>query len=300
MNILLTGATGLIGSALKPALMAAGHHVIELHRRTGPNQESQATWNLEACEIDLSRCGPLDAAIHLAGENVAQRWTPIAKARIRDSRVRGTHLFCEALVNLPQPPKVLVCASATGFYGNRGDEILAEQSAPGTGFLADVCREWEAAAAPAIGSGIRVVHLRLGVVLTAKGGALARMRPAFRLGLGGPLGDGKQYWSWIALDDLLRAILHTLTNDSLGGPLNAVAPQALTNREFARSLGAALRRPCFLKIPAFAVKLLLGEMGEELLLSSARVRPRKLEQSGFVFNHPELAPALSRLLGVPK
>ena len=299
MNVLISGASGLIGSALKPRLIAAGHHVIELRRPSAGLPQAQAIWHWEISQIDLSQCGPLDAVIHLAGESIAQRWTPTAKARIRDSRVLGTRLLCEALVNLPQPPKILVCASATGFYGNRGDEVLDEESAPGTGFLADVCREWEAAAAPALHCGIRVVHLRLGIVLAPTGGALAKMLPAFRLGLGGPLGDGKQFWSWIALDDLLRAILHTLDNETLSGPVNVVAPQAITNREFARALAGSLRRPSFLPMPAFAVKILLGEMGEAALLASARVRPRKLEQSGFAFAHPELAVAMEHLLGMP-
>ena len=296
MNILLSGASGLIGAALKPRLIAAGHRVIELRRQAAGLPQSQAIWQWETGHVDLSRCGRLDAVIHLAGESIAQRWTPAAKVRIRDSRVLGTRWLSESLAHLPLLPKVLVCASATGFYGNRGDEVLDEESAPGTGFLADTCREWEAAAAPALHSGIRVVHLRLGIVLTPKGGALVSMLPAFRLGLGGPFGDGKQFWSWIALEDVLQVILRSLTSENLAGPVNAVAPQAVTNREFARSLGTALSRPCFLKLPAFAVKLLLGEMGEELLLSSARVRPRKLEQSGFVFTHPELAPALLWLL----
>ena len=292
MNILLSGASGLIGSALKPVLLAAGHRVLELRRQIDDRAGPQATWNWEAGQIDLSRCGQLNAVIHLAGEGIAQRWTSAAKVRIRDSRVLGTRLLCEALADLPQPPKVFICASAAGFYGNRGDEILDEQSAPGTGFLAGVCREWEAAAASVQQCGIRVVHLRLGIVLTPEGGALAKMLPAFRLGLGGPLGDGKQIWSWIAREDVLRVIEHALTDERLAGPVNTVAPQAVTNREFARTLAAHLHRPCFLTMPAIAVKILFGQMGEAALLASARVRPGKLEQSGLVFQHPELAPAL--------
>lgn len=297
MKILLTGVTGLIGSALRPVLLAGGDHVIELRRRAVAGQETRAAWDLESGVVDLRRCGPLEGVVHLAGETIAQRWTPAAKARIRDSRVRGTRILCEALAKMSQPPEVLVCASATGFYGNRGDEVLDEQSAPGKGFLADLCREWEAAAAPARDRGIRTVHLRLGIVLTPKGGALAKMLPAFRLGLGGPLGDGEQYWSWITLDDLLRVVLHALKDERLSGPVNVVAPQAVTNREFAEVLGAVLRRPSFLRVPAFAVRFLFGEMGEETVLASAKVRPATLGQSGFVFAFPELASSLRHLLG---
>jgi len=297
MKILLTGATGLIGSALGPVLLAAGHHVIELRRQAGASQETLAAWDLQSGIVDLSRCGPLDGVVHLAGETVAQWWTPAAKARIHDSRVRGTRILCEALAKMSQPPRVLLCASATGFYGNRSDEVLDERSAPGVGFLADVCREWEAAAAPARERGIRTVHLRLGIVLTPKGGALAKMLPAFRFGLGGPLGDGRQHWSWIALDDLLRVVLHALKDERLSGPVNVVTPHAMTNREFAAVLGAVLSRPTFLRIPAFAVRILFGEMGEETVLASAKVMPATLSQNGFVFAFPELAGALRRLLG---
>ena len=296
MNILLTGASGLIGSALATNLAVHGHRVIELRRQPAAAPGPHATWQPEAGQIDLSPAGPLDAVVHLAGENIAQRWTPAAQARIRASRVQGTRLLCEALARQPQPPATLVCASATGFYGHRGNEILDEQSPPGCGFLADVCREWEAATAAASARGIRVVNLRFGVVLTAQGGALAKMLPAFRCGLGGPVGDGRQYWSWIALDDLLGAILHTLANAALRGPVNAVAPHPVTSREFARTLGAVLQRPAFLPVPAFAVKLLLGRMGEEALLASARVQPAKLQETGFGFQFPDLESALRHLL----
>lgn len=296
MNVLVSGASGLVGSALVPRLVAGGHRVIELRRSSAGAAVAQATWDVAAGRIDLSQASPLDAVVHLAGESIAQRWTPAAQARIRDSRVRGTRLLCEALAALPQPPRVFVSASATGFYGDRGDETLDEQSAPGTGFLADVCRDWEAAAEPAQERGLRVVHLRFGVVLAPKGGALAKMLPAFRLGLGGPVGTGRQWWSWIALDDLVGAISQALTDDKLRGPVNAVSPHSVTNREFARTLGRVLGRPSFMPLPVFAVKKLLGEMGREALLASARVRPAKLLESGFQFQFPELRAALEHLL----
>ncbi|MBI5384229.1 MAG: TIGR01777 family protein [Verrucomicrobia bacterium] len=296
MDILVTGASGLIGSALVPRLTAEGHHVIELRRDRGTTPASQATWNPDAGQIDLSRCGPVDAVVHLAGENVAQRWTPKAKARIRDSRVNGTHLLCEALTKLAQPPKTLVGASATGFYGHRGEEALDEQSAPGSGFLAEVCREWEAALASAAEQGVRVVHLRLGLVLAAQGGALAKMLTPFRLGLGGSLGSGRQYWSWITLEDLLAVVLFAMRTETLSGPVNAVAPGTVTNREFTKTLGRVLRRPAILPVPGFALRLLFGEMADGALLASARVKPAKLEASGFVFRFPELEPALRSLL----
>ena len=299
MNILVTGASGLVGSSLVTFLTGRGNRVIELQRHSAGSPSDGATWNVRTGQIELSPAGPLDAVVHLAGENIAQRWTPAAQERIRSSRIDGTRLLSEALAKLPQRPQVLVCASATGIYGDRGDEILDEQSPPGTGFLAEVCRAWEAATAPAETGGIRVVHLRFGVVLTPRGGALAKMLPPFRLGLGGPVGSGRQWWSWIALDDLLGAIRHALANEQLRGAVNAVAPSPVTNREFAKTLGAVLRRPAFLPAPAFALKLLLGQMAKEALLASARVQPAKLQATGFHFQFPELEPALRHLLGRP-
>jgi len=286
----------MIGSALTPILAHAGHRVIKLTRAAAAAPDARAFWNPATGMIDLTRADSLEAVVHLAGESIAQRWTPAAQARIRDSRIRGTKLLCEALTRLPRPPRVLLSASATGYYGHRGDEMLDESSAPGTGFLAEVTREWETATQSAMDAGIRVVHLRLGIVLASEGGALAKMLPAFRLGLGGRLGDGKHYWSWIALADALRVITHALASETLVGPFNVVAPNPVTNREFTEALGAVLRRPTIFTVPALAVKLLFGEMGREALLGSARVRPVKLAQSGFNFQFPELAPALQHLL----
>ena len=231
MNILVTGATGLVGTALVSRLKGSGHSVVPL-RRTAVSSGSGPTWNPESGQVHLDAAGSLDAVVHLAGENIAQRWTPAAKARIRASRVNATRLLSEALARAPQPPRALVCASATGIYGDRGAEVLDEHSDPGTGFLAEVCQAWEAATAPARDRGIRVVHLRLGIVLARQGGALARMLPLFRLGLGGRLGSGRQYWSWITLEDLVRVVELALLDGALSGAVNAVAPEAATNAGF--------------------------------------------------------------------
>jgi len=299
-RILVSGASGLVGSALFPALEASGHQVVKLVRSPASSSSAEATWNPEAGQIDLSRAGHIDAAVHLAGESIAQRWTPEVKRRIRDSRVEGTRLVSEALAKMSEPPKVLICASATGIYGSRGEEWLEEHSAPGSGFLADICQEWEAAADVARTRGIRVVHLRLGIVLTPKGGALAKMLPAFRLGLGGRLGDGRAFWSWIALDDLIEAILHALKTESLKGPVNAVSPYPLTNAVFTETLGRVLNRPTIIPVPRFALELLFGEMSREGMLASSRVKPARLLETGFKFRLPELEPALRHLLGQAK
>ena len=296
MNILMTGATGLAGSHLTPYLIERGHRVTPLARRES-SDSGQPSWCPDRNQISLGNGGQWHAVIHLAGENIAQRWSQKAKRRIRDSRVNGTRLLCEALVKQKAPPKVLVCASATGIYGNRGDELLDEQSAPGTGFLADVCREWEAETELANRSGIRVVNLRFGIVLSGRGGALKKMLQAFRLGLGGKLGDGQQYWSWIAIDDLVAAVELGLTNEALRGPVNVVSPQAVRNVDLTKTLAAALRRPALFMVPKFALKLFMGQMAEEALLCSFRVKPAKLEQVDFRFQFPELKGALEHLLG---
>ncbi|MBN2505983.1 MAG: TIGR01777 family oxidoreductase [Verrucomicrobia bacterium] len=295
MNILITGSTGLVGAALGARVAASGHRVVPLRRRAG-GDPSEATWNPEAGRLHLPTSPPLDAVVHLAGETIAQRWTAAAKTRIRTSRVDATRLLSQALADLTSPPRVIVGASATGFYGDRGDEVLDEQSGPGRGFLAEVCQAWEAAADPARQRGIRVVHLRLGIVLAAHGGALPRMLPPFRLGLGGRLGSGRQYWSWIALEDVLDVVEWALRDDNARGVLNAVAPETATNADWTTALARALRRPAFLPVPAFVVRGVLGEMGREALLASARVRPARLLDAGFAFRFPALAPALNHLL----
>jgi hypothetical protein len=235
--------------------------------------------------------------VHLAGENITGRWTAAKKARIRESRVQGTRLLAEAVARLERPPRVLVCASAIGYYGTRGEEILREESPPGKGFLAEVCQQWEAAAQPVAQKGVRVVHLRTGLVLSRQGGALAKMLPAFRLGLGGKIGRGDQYMSWISIDDLAGVIQHALLSETLRGPVNAVAPNPVTNLVFAQTLGRVLRRPTPFPLPAFAARLVFGEMANELLLASTRVDPAKLLASGYGFRHTELAGALRQLLG---
>jgi len=247
--------------------------------------------------VDLDGLEGHDAVVHLAGENLADSsWTPERKAGIRNSRVGGTRLLCGSLARLNRPPGVLVCASAVGYYGNRGREILREDSPPGKGFLADVCREWEEAALEGARQGIRVVTLRIGMVLGPDGGALAKMLPAFRAGAGGRIGSGEQYVSWIALPDLIGVIRHAMSSGSLEGPVNAVAPHPVTNREFAKILGRVLERPTVLSLPAFAAKVLFGQMADELLLAGARVTPGKLLETGYAFRLPDLEEALRFML----
>jgi uncharacterized protein (TIGR01777 family) len=296
MNILVTGASGLIGTALVSSLTSSGHEVTRLVRGQPKAGEKAAHWDPIAGSIDASALEGLDAVVHLAGENIAERWTAAKKAQIRDSRVKGTQLLCETLTRLSSPPKVLVSASAIGYYGDRGEETLTDDSPPGRGFLSEVCRAWEAATEPARQHGLRVVQLRQGVVVSAEGGALAKMLPPFRLGLGGMLGSGQQYMSWIALDDVVGVIQHALVTEALQGPTNAVAPRAVTNQEFTKTLGKVLGRPTAIPLPAFAARLMFGEMADELLLASARVQPTKLLASGYQFRYPELEAALQHVL----
>lgn len=295
MRIGVTGATGLVGSALLPALAGAGHEAVGLRRGSG-DAAGPPSWDPATGRVAAG--GPLDAVVHLAGENIAGgRWNAARKARIRDSRVEGTGALCRGLTALDPRPATLVCASAVGFYGDRGDERLDESSPAGTGFLADVCGEWEASAAPAREAGMRVVHLRIGIVLTPAGGALGQMLLPFKLGVGGVIGSGRQFMSWIALDDVVAAVLHALRTDGLDGPVNAVAPHPVANAEFTKTLGRVLRRPAVLPMPAFGARLAFGEMADHLLLGGARVEPSRLLETGFDFDHPELEGALRHLLG---
>lgn len=302
MKIIVTGATGLVGSALVPSLVAEGHHVTRLVRgesgqRARAEGVADVVWNPSAGTVDAEALEGHDAAVHLAGENVAEKWTEEKKRRIRESRVKGTRLLAETLAGLKQKPKTLVSASAIGYYGShRGDETLTEESAAGDDFLAGVCRDWEASAEPARVAGIRVVHLRIGIVLSGEGGALAKMLTPFKMGVGGKIGSGEQYMSWVALDDVVGIIKHALTNETLTGALNVVAPRPVKNSEFAATLGRVLGRPTIFPMPAFAVRLMFGEMGETLLLSSERVEPARLRATNYKFAYTELEGALRHLL----
>jgi hypothetical protein len=302
MKVAVTGASGFLGSALVERLTADGHSVVPLVR---PGSRTHAgppaiVWDPQGGATDRAALADarIDAVVHLAGENIARgRWTRERKAKIRESRVDGTRHLAELLAELQPRPETLVCASAIGYYGDRGDELLDEQTAPGKGFLPEVCRAWEAAADPARAAGIRVVHLRFGIVLHPAGGALAQMLPPFKLGLGGRLGSGRQFMSWVSRDDVIGVIRHALGNAALTGPVNTVAPGAVTNLEFTHTLARVLGRPAFLPVPAAAIRLLFGEMGEALLLESTRVLPARLRAVGYNFAHPELERGLRELFG---
>jgi uncharacterized protein (TIGR01777 family) len=296
LNILVSGSTGLIGSALITALAREGHRVVRLTRSEGTGDDD-IWWNPSAGVIDAARLEGINAVVHLAGESVQGRWTSAKKSRIRDSRVRGTRLLAETIARLPVPPRVMVSASATGYYGDRGNEFLREESGPGSNFLAGVCQEWEASAALAREVGMRVVCPRFGLVISTEGGALAATLPIFKLGGGGKIGGGKQYWPWVAIDDVVGAILHALMTDSIEGPVNVAAPDPPTNAEYTKTLGRVLNRPTVLPLPATAARIALGQLADELLLASQRVEPTKLKESGYTFRYPELERALRHLLG---
>ena len=297
-TLLLSGASGLVGSALITALDPQTHRVLQLVRHPVHGESEHVSWSPGAHAIEREKLDGLSAVVHLAGEPIAaKRWNPEQKARIRDSRVEGTRLLAEALAAAQNKPEVLVCASAIGWYGDRGSETLTESSDPGEGFLAEVTRDWEKAADPAREAGIRVVHLRLGVVLSPDGGALAKMLLPFRVGLGGPLGDGRNFMSWVALPDVVSIIKEALANSQMNGAYNVTAPHPVNSREFAKTLGKVLHRPAVIPLPAPAIRIGLGEMGETLLLHSAKVLPERLTgEVGYDFQYPELYPALEALL----
>ncbi|HJL05862.1 MAG TPA: TIGR01777 family oxidoreductase [Polyangiaceae bacterium LLY-WYZ-15_(1-7)] len=292
-RVAITGSTGLVGSALKDALRRDGIEVVPLVRRDP--KPGEVRWDVRAKTIDAAGLEGVDAVVHLAGESVAGgRWTDARKARILDSRVDGTTLLAEALAGLEAKPKVLVSASAVGYYGDRGDARLAEDAPAGEGFLAEVCVAWEAAADAAREAGIRVAHPRIGIVLSAEGGALEKMKTPFKLGVGGVIGSGDQYMSWLHLDDLVAMLRFAIDTDALSGPFNATAPEPATNRAFTEALGKALSRPTFMPLPKFAAKLAMGsEMADEMLLSSTRAVPAKLRELGFQWRFPELGAALA-------
>lgn len=299
MKVLISGSTGLIGSALIPVLNDAGHDVVRLVRSAPKSDGSEVRWDPESERIDSDGLEGMDAVVHLAGENIGSaRWSREKKARIFDSRVKGTRLLCESLANLARPPQVLVCASAIGYYGNRAAETVNEESTSGFGFLAEVCVEWEIATEPIAETDVRLVNLRMGIVLSREGGPLAKMLPPFKMGVGGVLGSGRQYMSWIALDDAVAAIHHTLITDSLQGPVNNVAPHPVTNREFTKALGRVLRRPTLFPLPSFGLRVMFGrEMANELFLSSTRVAPTRLLDTGYTFQYPDVEGALRHVLG---
>ncbi len=296
MDVLVSGARGLIGSALVPALTNEGHRVVRL-TRSGDTGDDAVRWDPSSGTIDAARLEGIDAVVHLAGESVVGRWTSAKKARIRDSRVQGTRLLAETLAGLPAPPGVMISASASGYYGDRGDELLREESAPGTNFLAGVGQEWEAAADPAREAGVRVVHPRVGIVLSPEGGMLAATLPIFKLGGGGRIGSGRQYWPWVAIDDVVGAILYALAVGSLEGPVNVAVPDPPTNLQYTKTLGYVLGRPTIFPLPAPVARVVLGQLADEQLLASQRLEPAKLKESGYTFRYPELEGALRHLLG---
>lgn len=299
MHVAVTGSSGLVGVPLTAMLTTGGHRVTRIVRGEAQGRGA-VSWDPLAGHFDASPLQGIDAVVHLAGENsAAGRWTPSQKGRRRDSRVRGTRALCEALSRLKTPPRIFVSASSIGYYGDRGSDELDESASRGEGSLADVAAEWERATEPAMEAGIRVVHLRFGVVLTPRGGALARMLAPFRLAAGGRIGSGEQFWSWVSIDDAIGAIHHALITNELSGPVNAVSPSPVTNKQFAKTLAHVLRRPAITRLPASVAKWLPGQMAEALLLASTRVRPQRLMDTGYAFRQPTLDAALRHVLGRP-
>ena len=296
MKVLIAGASGLIGSALVPVLEADGAEITRLVR--GVPKPGEIEWHPNQDEMDPVRLEGFDAVINLAGENVASgRWTDEQKKKIHDSRVNGTHLLSEAMAKLAKRPKVFLCASATGFYGDRDDEVLDEHSDSGGGFLAGVCREWEKATEPAAQAGVRVVNLRFGVILSKNGGMLAKLLMPFKMGMGGKVGSGKQFISWVAIEDAVDAIKLALHDETFRGAVNVVSPNPVSNEVFTKTLGHVLSRPTALAMPAFAARLAFGEMADEMLLASQLVVPKRLSDAGFEFKYPELEAALRKYVG---
>jgi uncharacterized protein (TIGR01777 family) len=296
MKVVVSGSHGLIGSALCSALESGGHDVLRLVR--GPAGPGEVSWDPASGTLDAAELQGTDAAVHLSGAGIGdKRWTPQRKREILDSRVKSTDLLSRRLASLDPRPAVLVSGSAVGAYGDRGDEKLTEDSPPGSGFLAGLVEQWEGATAPATEAGIRVVTIRTGIVQSATGGAMAPLLPLFKFGLGGRLGSGRQYWSWISLDDEVGAIIHALTTDELSGPVNLTAPNPVTCAEYAKTLGRVLGRPAVLPVPRFALALVLGaEAADEVVLASQRAMPQRLEQTGYRFQHTQLEPALRSVL----
>lgn len=296
-EVAVSGASGMIGSEVIRRLTEQDRAVIKLVRGTPKSTVTEAQWSVEEGLVNPKRLEGVSAVIHLAGENIAGgRWTEDRKRRIRNSRVQGTEQLCRDLAGLEHKPDVLVCASAIGYYGDRGTTVLDETSPAGKGFLPEVCVDWEAATKPAADAGIRVVNVRIGVVISKQGGALEKMLTPFKLGAGGKVGSGEQYWSWVSLDDVVGVMLHALNCAELSGPVNAVSPHAVTNAEFTEALGSVLHRPTLLPMPAFAAKLALGQMADDLLLASTHVVPKKLEETDYQFQYPQLRECLEHEL----
>jgi uncharacterized protein len=297
MKVAVTGSSGLIGSALCTYITQKGHEVLRIVRKKTSTAQD-IFWNTENGKLEEEKLEGVDAIVHLAGESIASsRWTEAQKAKIRSSRIDGTKQLADAISKLAKPPKVVVSGSAIGFYGDRGNEDLTEQSQPGKGFLADVCREWEQSISPIRSKGVRIVNLRTGVILSTKSGALQKMLPIFKLGGGGNIGSGRQYISWISLDDEVMAIWHIINTDSIVGPVNCVAPNPVTNQEFTQVLGKVIHRPTVIPLPEFAARIIMGEMADELLLASQRCLPKSLLNSGYSFQYPNLEQALQHELG---
>ena len=293
MKIAVSGASGLVGSALCPLLTQQGHNVVAIRRGDGGSYDDSIRWDPNSGLTNPARLESVDAIVHLAGENIGEgRWNDAKKRKIRGSRVDGTRSLVQSIAAVEKRPEVLVCASAIGFYGNRGAMEMDESSAAGSDFLAEVCERWESEASAATELGVRVVNVRIGVVVSPKGGALAKMMLPFKLGLGGIVGPGTQYWSWVGLNDLTRILALCVADDSLSGPVNAVSPETTTNKEFTKAVGNALHRPTIFPLPGFIAKLMLGEMATTLLLASTRVVPKQLQAHGFKFEQPELMDCL--------
>ena len=297
MRYVITGASGLLGTTLTQALREDGHEVASLSRRPDPNDQASFAWNPDRGEIDRKAFDQCDVVVHLAGESVSKRWTKARMRTILESRVKGTTLIAETIAKLEKKPRALLSASAVGIYGNRGDLVLTESSEFGDNFLANVCRDWEKATQPASDAGVRIVNLRIGVVLTAQGGALKKLLPAFKLGLGGRIGDGRAWMAWISLADTIGVIRFASENNQIVGPINVTAPEPVTNAEFTRSVARAVKRPAFLPVPEFALKLALGKMAEGMLLTSTRAVPAKLQEQGYTFTHTRLDDALKSIFG---
>ena len=296
MKILITGSHGLVGKALISELVKDGHEIVSLVRHKSEGA-SEIEWHPNQGSIDSERVSGFDVVVHLAGESIASgRWTDEKKRKIRESRVDGTTLLSRALAQSSKAPATFISASAIGYYGNRADELLNEKSAPGNDFLAEVCVAWERATGEAEARGVRTVHTRFGIILDQEGGALAKMLTPFRMGVGGRIGDGKQWMSWIALVDIIKGLKFVIENESIAGPVNFVAPNPVTNGEFTKSLGDAISRPTLFPMPSFAVRLAFGEMADALLLSSAKVEPKRLQESGYRFEFEDLQPALAAIL----